>query len=509
MEPSHKLKCRLIIPFLIAVFFISISCGEEKQPRTASTPKEPRVQWFWRDRLSLRPQPLPLPPDRPGTRRTAEEIFERSANRPPASLNSEISALAALGASAVPLLRERIDDSERNIRFLAVAALGRMGGPHTREPLLLALRDEWSATAVVAADCVAEDAAGKRDLWIIPRLIKTLGPFPIDFNPHLMVRVKAARALLNFGNYSGTPFLIKILKDNTPAEDPRREWFKTTQLAWIKEESLDILSEVVGEDFGFRIDAPPVNQAEAARKFEKWWIHNRLRLWANAPPLDDPLLAQEINDIINGLNAYQIRNKDCAQYMLRMLGPPVFPYLAKALSNDDFYIRFHALDIISELAHLSGRQSGSWSDPVQKSLKDEHPAVRAQACRALGLLGQNSSIPYLEELLSDADGDVRLKAVEALGSIGGQKAEKCLEDLFSNTPPGQLRVEILAALARHQPDRIHDLVNVLLTEDPVQQDWALQKVISLTGKDFDFPLSGSREERERAAASISRALKNL
>jgi len=505
-------RCERCQPFqgilvTFALFFVLAAlsaCGRE-ETIDRSPPGAEREEWFWRDRLSRRPEALPMPAPPPALTQEVDAFFQGLAGRDPLSLRNEIEALARLGPKAAPLLRDRAAGADRSERYLAIAALGRIGGPHAQEPLLGALRDEWSTAAILAADSLI----GSGEPWIIPRLIKTIGPYPIDFNPNLMTRVKASRALLNLGNYSTVPFLIKILKENTPAEDPIREWHKTYRLAWEKEEALAALSSLSGDTFGFNVDASRPAQAESALEFESWWLENRDRFWEQAPLLDDDLLAREIRDIIDGLNAYQMRNKDGSHFMLRMLGPPVFAYLEEALESKEFYIRFHTLDVIGELAPLAGGRAGAWAGAVARSLKDPAPAVRVQACRALGLLGRAGSIPLLEELLGDPDGDVRLKAVDSLGRIGGTAGERCLDDLLSGIGPGQLRVEVLAALVRISPRWTDPFLAELQSDDPARQDWALQKVVDLTGDDFDFPLGGSAETRASAAAAIGRALETL
>lgn len=467
-------------------------------------PPQPRTEWFWRDRLSMRPEPLDAPAAAAGASEAGVEervaaTFEAAADRPPGSLEPEIVLLAGLGPDAVPFIREWIDAPERTARFLAAAALGRIGGPLVQEPLLLMLRDEWSAPPVLAADCLMEIA----EPWTLPRLVKTLGPYSADYNPYLMVRVKAARTLIRHGCYSGVPFLIKILKENTPAEDPLREWDEDSRMAWFKEEALAGLSALTGDTFGFGVDSPRPVQAEAALRFEKWWLDNHLRLWENAPAIEDPLLSAQIKSLVEGLSSFQVRNKDGAHYILSKLGPPVFPWLEQALDRDSFYIKFHTLGIIADIAPVAGSRSGEWADAVSRLLNDSNSAVRSQACRTLGFIGRESSIALLESVMGDPDSDVRLKAVEAVGRIGGVRASRCLEGLLATVPEGQLRVEVLAALVRSSGAHIEDLADILLDDDIARQEWALQKVIDLTGSDFDFPLAGPAEERRASARIIA------
>jgi len=506
MTETNPCRCLIVIPLTLILAAIPLlpGCGGDDETATPGTPPPVKEEeWFWRDRLCERPEPLAAIEPAARLRSLVAEIFDGIGDRPPGTLEKEIAALGALGEDAIPLIVDRIGSDQKPVRYAAAAALGRIDSPCAQEPLLLLLMDGWSTVAILAADILAE----KSERWTIPRLIKTIGPYPVDFNPVLMVRVKSAAALIRHRIYSGVPFLIKILKENTPAEDPAREWDDTQRLAWEKEEALKALSALSGDNFGFTVDSSRPRQAEAALRFETWWHDAAESTWSRAPAIDDPLLIAEIEEIIAALSTFQIRNKDCAQFMLRMLGPPVIPFLVKALSSDDFYVKFHVLDIIAELATSSGSLDTDLSDAVCGSLKDRSPAVRAQACRTLGRLGHASSIPFLEQVLGDGDSDVRLKAVEAIGLIGGSESERCLTDLLANTAQGQLRVEILAALVRFSSRHVEELQKELLSADASRQGWALQKVIDLTGDDFGFPLGGTMEKRRSAVEKIGRALR--
>jgi len=494
------------LAFFLAVVVGLPGCGGDERPPLSATPQnESKEEWFWRDRLCVRPEPLAAIEPLPLLRTKAAEIFDAIGSRPPGTLEKEIAAISDLGEKAIPFIAERTGGEERSVRFAAVSALGRIDSPLGQEPLLSLLRDEWSTVAILAADILTETS----ESWTLPRIIKTIGPFPVDFNPVLMVRVKSAAALIKHHNYSGVPFLIKILKENTPAEDPVRDWYETQRLAWEKEEALKVLSSLSGDTFGFIIDSPRPRQAEAARRFERWWEDRAESFWARSPTLDDPLLVAEIEEMIAALSTFQIRNKDCAQYILRMLGPPVLPFLAKALTDSNFYVRFHALDVIADLAPAAGRRVDDLAASVSACVKDRSPAIRAQACRTLGRLGLGSSLPFLEQVLGDSDSDVRLKAVEAIGLIGGPKSERCLLDLLANTAQGQLRIEILAALVRFSCSHADGLLTELLSDDPSRQEWALQKVIDLTGDDFGFHLGGPLDKRTEAVDKIGRALREL
>lgn len=504
---------------LCAVSFMGCDGKEQPPPpvrivpsgtsATAATPRSKELakrkkEWFWRDRLDRRPEPFPPGPGA-GTdaaSRAAESLLEGLRGKGLADAEAAVDRLTALGPGAVPALAARAGDPHREVRWAAVAALCRIGDPRGQEALLRALRDPWDAPAVLAAATLPRIG----EPWIIPRLIKALGPYPVDYNPHLMVRVMAAAGLVRMGVFSGVPFLIKVLKDNTPAADPEREWDPDPRLAWEKEEALHVLASLAGGDFGFRVDAPLAVQAEAAARFETWWRTHRRTLWKQAPPLEDPLLRARVRELVEGLASFQARNADGARYCLFMLGPPVFPYLAEAATSGGFYQRFHALGIAARLAPLAGEAAPRWTEALLPALRDPAPAVRTKAAEALGRLGVPAVLPGLKEALHDPDGDVRLAAVDALGRIGGKEARTLVEDLLRTNRDPQLRVEGEAALARMDPKRISSLLAELLSPDASVQEWAAQKLLDLYGEDFDFPVGESPEARSRAVERIRRAL---
>gem|GEM_PF-7040234 len=518
-KEHHRNHCRALpldgwtvslgaLGLLAALLVVAAACDRDDPSPSAPASaglKEP--EWFWRDRLGVRPQPLPALQRAATAGKALAALFQGDlAGLAPAVRSERIASVTAHGESAIPFLCDRLGSSRpREERMLAVAALGRIGGPHIQAPLLGMLRDEWPAVAILAADILCEVG----EPWIIPRLIKAIGPYPVDYNPHLMVRVKAARALLELGNYSGIPFLIKILEENTSSERLPRAWDETTRMAWFKEDALETLSGLTGSSYGFLIDAPRQHQAAAAERFSQWWKDNCIALWRAAPFLDDPLLVAEIEEVITGLASFQIRNKDGSNYILRMLGPPVFPFLADALRSPEFFVRFHTLQIVGELAPLAGDAAELWVQAVTSCLKDRAPVIRAQTCHALGSLRHRESLSSLERLLDDPDGDVRLKAADAIGRIGGRIAESTLTSRIERLEPGQLRSEVAAALVRISVSHVEILLDELRSEDLGRQDWALQKVIDLTGDDFDFPLEGALESRQGAIKKIGEALQSL
>ncbi|MBU0754550.1 MAG: HEAT repeat domain-containing protein, partial [Planctomycetes bacterium] len=359
------------------------ACGEKESfdRRAPSVEPLPEGEWFWFERLARRPIPLPLEEPSPDLVRKVETLLEPLKGLDPPRARDAVAELTACGSSIIPVLLPHLKSEDRCVRWAVVSTLGRLRDPRCLEPLLSVFREPWDAAAIMSVSFCSRIA----EPWIIPRLIKAIGPYPVDFNPHLVLRIKAAGLLIKLGNFSAVPFLLKVLKGNTPLADPENEWDQTPRLAWAKEEALAILKKLTGNDFGFHIDASGPKQAEGARQFESWWIDHQEKIWLEAPALDDPQLKGIIDQIIQGLGAFQARNVDGARYILKMLGPPVFPFLAETIRSGTFYERFHALEILADLAPLAFSDSKRWAGAVAGALKDQAPAVRMKAAFTLGM----------------------------------------------------------------------------------------------------------------------------
>lgn len=115
--------------------------------------------------------------------------------------------------------------------------------------------------------------------------------------------------------------------------------------------------------------------------------------------------------------------------------------LVRALRDDDASVRLAA-------AGHAGRRRITAAAVVLAGWLDEPQAgVRAEAARALGLLGQRSMLPSLVRLLGDAEVDVRLAAVEALARMGGADATVPLLDRLSD-PETRVRLAAVRALGQ-------------------------------------------------------------
>jgi HEAT repeat protein len=84
---------------------------------------------------------------------------------------------------------------------------------------------------------------------------------------------------------------------------------------------------------------------------------------------------------------------------------------------------------------------------ILSALEDEHPAVKAQAARALGTYRQNPLGQHLMPLLDDPHPHVRAVAAAALGQLPSVEFSPALEKCLSD-PDSEVRYQAAQALAR-------------------------------------------------------------
>jgi len=93
--------------------------------------------------------------------------------------------------------------------------------------------------------------------------------------------------------------------------------------------------------------------------------------------------------------------------------------------EDSLHLKIGAVDAM-------GRSCNEiWLPTIYKEIEHRAPLMRHAAAFALGQIGEESSIPYLQRAaIMDPDREVRLAAVAALGEIGGKKASVALKSVL-------------------------------------------------------------------------------
>lgn len=115
---------------------------------------------------------------------------------------------------------------------------------------------------------------------------------------------------------------------------------------------------------------------------------------------------------------------------LAAIGDASIPSLLKALQHEDWLIRLHAVE------SLGKSKSEQAVEPLLSVLfNDRDSAVREDAVRALGEIGDSKAVEYLFTAMQEPG--LRTLAVGALGHIGDARAVPVLIDVLLGTGPPQ------------------------------------------------------------------------
>lgn len=113
--------------------------------------------------------------------------------------------------------------------------------------------------------------------------------------------------------------------------------------------------------------------------------------------------------------------------------------LMSALLSEDWVVRMHASRAIGRLASTQA------IDTLVLLLQDKVPAVRDEAMAALKAIGEQVVSPLLEGL-KDKDWRVRLKTTETLGVLGSKLAVQPLLEIVKDDPDTAVRQDAIRAL---------------------------------------------------------------
>ncbi|AKF08566.1 HEAT repeat domain-containing protein [Sandaracinus amylolyticus] len=127
-----------------------------------------------------------------------------------------------------------------------------------------------------------------------------------------------------------------------------------------------------------------------------------------------------------------------------------------ALADEDVDVQVAAVSVLARMRHVSARAIAAATLPV--ALRDESPAVRAAAARAIGALGDPEVRGRLRDLLRDPGPGVALAALSSLRALGGAEpaSEPDLEELLVDVlghPDQEVVKEGLRVVAEKIRDR--------------------------------------------------------
>lgn len=159
---------------------------------------------------------------------------------------------------------------ERAVR--AAVLLARSADERAAEALMTRLETrslgparDSDAADIVAAAGLGATPAGRAHAERLVQLAVGAAP-----HPDLEVRVECAAAALGAGRTQVVPFLVRVLRELTPAGSPEtRDWEPQTNMAWSKSRAAEALSRAAGVELRFSPDASVSDQMAAAEELER------------------------------------------------------------------------------------------------------------------------------------------------------------------------------------------------------------------------------------------------
>ncbi|MGH7585482.1 MAG: HEAT repeat domain-containing protein [Gemmatimonadales bacterium] len=294
-----------------------------------------------------------------------------------------------------PVLAQAINDPEPVVRRTAALALGRIGGP-AGVPLLVPLLEDpdtlVQTTAVFALGLIRDTAA-------VPALLDRIRDGR-DIGPETATETVAA--LARIGGPAAADWISRVLRG---AASPGVG------------DMLVVLREAAAQAWRLRRLAP---SATLVPLLDHGDLLVRDGAWYSLIQLRHAALATRVSA---GLASTDPSTRELAA---RALGPAV-----------------------ADSARMS---RGTAAGLVRSGVHDAMPAVRANALRALGALGDSSVVEDVIPRLTDSDVNVRVQSAMTLGALGSRRAVPALEAALLPRERWGLRREALLALARLDRD---------------------------------------------------------
>jgi HEAT repeat protein len=299
------------------------------------------------------------------------------------------SELAEFGSEAVPFLLLALGKGDGWERSYIVGALGKIKDQRAIATLLGLLPDEDPDVRSSAANALLNMNAADFDLlrqllhdnrWQLRQIVV-----------YLLGQLKDSRSI---------PELVAALSDLYP------------EVRW---SAAGALARAAGADAAVLLLNSLQNQDDTMR-----WV-TAMELGGIGNPIAGPQLIFALND----------QESDVRALVARALGQLVFksalPHLLAALQDKEPKVRAEAASALGKLGEDTA------FDYLIDLLHDPDSWVRACACEALGLLGNPHAVDLLLPHLND-DVAVRVRAIIALGQLGDERIIPFLEKCPPETP---------------------------------------------------------------------------
>ncbi|GAB4338632.1 MAG: hypothetical protein Kow0099_12910 [Candidatus Abyssubacteria bacterium] len=295
--------------------------------------------------------------------------------------------LPEYGESAVPILKDALDDPDPGVRRAAIHSLGKIGGAAAAEALATLLSDPDRNVRIMAILSLGETG---RDA--MPHLLKALEsePFPRG-------RMFAATAITHLAQPGDTADIMKRFERQDSA----------TRM------HLVIALVKIDDDEAYRA----LKQlAEHPDRLVRFYVVNTI---AEAPPdkRSLPILLDSLDDTAQEVRMW-------AMFGLEHLNhPKSYEHVLSALGDEDAYVR-------KEAAYTLGNLGNPAAVPyLIACLNDPHYLVRCDSAESLGKLGDTRAIVALRPMLEEQNAAIRIKTAEALARLNDYSGMETLIEL--------------------------------------------------------------------------------
>lgn len=471
------------------------------------------------------------PPDR--IERLAEALSSDDASTR-AGARMALAALADPASpardQALPVLLQRLEDPDVDLRILAASALGESGNAGAGDPLVGALEDDDPNVAAAAADALGElryaaaleplaKAAQADSFWVRAAAVVALGRLEDERVIPALERVSRTaglerpviEALRHLHHPDALPVLA-VVQERAPLEalvaagailaaHPELEvpdWAR--QRAQEQEETL--------RDRLVQEDDPAVARALGLAA-SPGALHTLLELLG--PPRRSEVALTGLlavpGEVRSGPILDRLAEADREELvtLLSILPPQTDPErvdeLVPLLGHEDVTVRAAA-------AEAMARAPSTHSLPLLADQLDRQ-GVAPEVVRALGELG-DVACGALLPLLGDASAEVRSAAADALNRCGGDAIAGALEQALSQESNDRVRQSLLRGLAACAGTRAVAVLKEALEDPNPEVRLAAIEGLGATGsEDAVEPLRGPLEGPQPEALAAIRALEDL
>lgn len=95
----------------------------------------------------------------------------------------------------------------------------------------------------------------------------------------------------------------------------------------------------------------------------------------------------------------------------------LYVYISDLMADERMRVRIGVIALVETLKREDSENISKTIPYIIPLLKDENPLIRGDAAYLLGIIGEKSAIPYLNEIINDEDENVKIIAKEAIEDI--------------------------------------------------------------------------------------------